>query len=108
MAKDAAGKAQEELGYEQIIDRLEDVVRRLEGGNLSLEESLKAFEEGIGLVRYGEARLNEAEKRVEQLLAGPRGDEPVPMQPEARAADPKRPRGRARAAGEQDDDNIPF
>ncbi|HCF60741.1 MAG TPA: exodeoxyribonuclease VII small subunit [Myxococcales bacterium] len=108
MAKDAAGKAQEELGYEQIIERLEEVVRRLEGGNLSLEESLEAFEEGIGLVRCGEARLNQAEKRVEQLLATPRGDEPVPMQPAARGAEPKRPRGRARAADEQDDDIPPF
>lgn len=107
MAKDAAGKAQEELGYEQIIGRLEDVVRRLEGGNLSLEDSLRAFEEGIGLVRAGEARLNEAEKRVEQLLAGPRGDEVVPLQPQPSPGEPKRPRGRARPV-DAPDEEVPF
>jgi len=75
-----------EPGYEEVMTRLEEIVRRLEGGNLSLEDSLKAFEEGIGLVRAGEARLSEAERRVELLLSTPAGDQAVPFEPEARAS----------------------
>ena len=111
MAKEAAKK---ELGYEEVLARLEDVVKRLEAGNLPLEESLKAFEEGVGLVRQGEARLNEAEKRVEQLLATPQGDKAVPFEPEAGQAEKGKPA--RRPSGPQgleeppvpDDADIPF
>jgi len=54
--------------YGDVVQRLEEVVKRLEAGELSLEDSLKAFEEGIGLVRRGERLLSAAEKRIEQLL----------------------------------------
>jgi exodeoxyribonuclease VII small subunit len=54
--------------YGQVVQRLEELVKLLEAGELSLEDSLKAFEEGIGLVRRGENLLSSAEKRIEQLL----------------------------------------
>lgn len=73
MARETVKKAANKQSYEALMSRLEEVVDRLEGGGLSLEESLAAFEEGIGLVRAGEARLDEAEKKVEILLAGPEG-----------------------------------
>ena len=65
MAKDSKNSDK----YGDVVQRLEDVVRRLEGGELSLEDSLKDFEEGIRLVRKGESLLNEAEQRIEQLMA---------------------------------------
>ena len=55
--------------YESLASRLEEIVGRLEGGGLTLEESLEAFEEGVALARESEARLSEAEKRVDLLLA---------------------------------------
>ena len=58
--------------YEDIVARLAKVVERLEGGGLSLEESIGAFEEGIRLARAGAARLEEAERKVEILLEGDR------------------------------------
>lgn len=58
--------------YEEIVSRLAKVVERLEGGGLSLEESIAAFEEGITLARAGAARLEEAERKVEVLLEGDR------------------------------------
>ncbi|TMA17472.1 MAG: exodeoxyribonuclease VII small subunit [Deltaproteobacteria bacterium] len=58
--------------YEDIVARLARVVERLEGGGLSLEESIAAFEEGIRLARAGAARLEEAERKVEVLLEGDR------------------------------------
>jgi exodeoxyribonuclease VII small subunit len=58
--------------YEEIVQRLGKVVERLEGGGLSLEESIAAFEEGIRLARAGAQKLEEAEKKVELLLEGDR------------------------------------
>ena len=58
--------------YEEIVQRLAKVVERLEGGGLSLEESIAAFEEGIRLARAGAAKLEEAERKVELLLENDR------------------------------------
>jgi exodeoxyribonuclease VII small subunit len=58
--------------YEDIVQRLAKVVERLEGGGLSLEESIAAFEEGIRLARAGAAKLEEAERKVELLLENDR------------------------------------
>ena len=54
--------------FETALKKLEDVVRRLEGGDLSLEESLKAFEEGVKQAAFCARKLDEAEKKVELLL----------------------------------------
>ena len=84
MARETAKRSPSKQSYEALMARLEEVVGRLEGGGLSLEESLAAFEEGVGLVRAGEARLDEAEKKVERLLSGPDGQltvEPMPAPP---------------------------
>lgn len=62
----------EETRYEDLVQRLSRVVERLEGGGLSLEESIAAFEEGIKLARAGAAKLEEAERKVEVLLEGDR------------------------------------
>lgn len=60
--------------FDVLIDRLRGVVSRLEGGNLSLEESLKAYEEGVGLARRGHELLDSAERRVEVLTRGADGE----------------------------------
>ncbi len=54
--------------FETALKKLEDVVKKLEGGELSLEDSLKAFEEGVRHAAFCATKLNEAEKRVEVLL----------------------------------------
>jgi exodeoxyribonuclease VII small subunit len=54
--------------FEEILARLRGLVERLEGGNLPLEESLRAFEEGMELCRRGTVILDAAEKKVETLL----------------------------------------
>ena len=58
--------------YEEIVQRLTRVVERLEGGGISLEESIAAFEEGVRLARAGSQKLEEAERKVEVLLADDR------------------------------------
>ncbi|GFO59498.1 exodeoxyribonuclease 7 small subunit [Geomonas silvestris] len=54
--------------FETALKKLEDVVKKLETGDLSLEESLKAFEEGVKQSAFCSKKLNEAERRVDVLL----------------------------------------
>jgi exodeoxyribonuclease VII small subunit len=56
--------------FEESLKKLEDIVSQLEHGDLTLEESLKLFEEGIKLSRLCSRQLEEAEKKVEMLLQG--------------------------------------
>ena len=58
--------------FEDILGRLRGLVEKLEGGNLPLEDSLRAFEEGMELCRRGTVILDGAEKKVETLLASGR------------------------------------
>ena len=54
--------------FERSLARLEEVVRRLESPNLSLDDAMKLFEEGVALSRECQKQLEEAEGRVEILL----------------------------------------
>ena len=57
-----------EMNFEAALARLEALVRDLEEGRTTLDESLAAFEEGISLVRFCTGRLNEAEQKVKLLI----------------------------------------
>jgi len=57
-----------EKKFEASLKRLEEIVAELESGELGLEQSLKLFEEGVKLARICNARLEEAERKVEVLL----------------------------------------
>ena len=54
--------------FEKSLTRLEEVVKRLEGADLSLDEAMRLFEEGVKLSRECQKQLEEAEGRVEILL----------------------------------------
>jgi exodeoxyribonuclease VII small subunit len=62
-----------EKKFEATLARLEEIVRSLESGELGLEQSLKLFEEGVKLARVCNARLEEAERKVEVLLKDKNG-----------------------------------
>ena len=77
---DAMPKAEDEpslddVAYETLINELDGVVRQLEASELSLEESLQAFERGVKLAKAAETRLDQAEQRVELLTQGDRAEE---------------------------------
>lgn len=57
--------------FEQSLARLDEIVRHLEKGDLPLNDSLRLFEEGTGLVRRCGAMLDEAEQKVVVLKKGP-------------------------------------
>lgn len=54
--------------FETSLKKLEEIVRRLEGGSLSLDDSLKAFEEGIRHSSFCAKKLDEAQRKVDILL----------------------------------------
>jgi len=54
--------------FEESARRLSQIVAELEGGDLPLERSLALFEEGVRLARAAQERLDQAERRVEELL----------------------------------------
>ena len=54
--------------FEQALGKLEESVRKLEAGDLPLDDSLKIFEEGTKLARTCETKLSEAKGKVEKLL----------------------------------------
>ncbi len=56
------------MDFEKKIERLETIVQKMEKGDLSLEDSLKLFEEGVKLSRECHQSLNEAEVKVKQLI----------------------------------------
>ena len=58
-----------ELSFEEALGRLEEIVEGLEGGQLALEEALERFEEGMALRAECLKRLQDAEVRIEQVLA---------------------------------------
>ena len=59
--------------FEAALEDLELVVEQLETGELSLEDSLDAFEKGVGLVKYCNQKLDEVEKKVELLVKDKEG-----------------------------------
>lgn len=90
--------------YSDVVARLKELVEALEGGDLSLEQSIERFTEGVALVKKGEKLLTDAEKRIEQLL-GEDG--------RTAALDDKGPAasGRpaaAKKASKADDEDVPF
>ena len=56
------------MTFEVAMKRLENIVEMLGEGNLSLEDSLKIFEEGMGLCKFCNKELDEAEYKVEKLM----------------------------------------
>ena len=60
--------------FESSLGELEKIVHKLEDGDLSLEESLKLFEDGVRISRECQERLNKAERRIEILLKDESGN----------------------------------
>ena len=62
------------LPFERALQELEEIVRRLERGDVALEESLAIYERGEALRLHCEALLKRAEARVEKIALGPNGE----------------------------------
>lgn len=68
--------------YDALVARLEHVVGELESGQLTLEQSIEKFAEGVRLAKDASRKLDEAERRVELLVRSADGEEEaVPFEP---------------------------
>jgi exodeoxyribonuclease VII small subunit len=76
MSKTSKNDAAEstELKFEQALAQLEEIVRKLEAGDVPLEDSLAAFERGVGLVRVLHTRLDAVQEKIEELTRGANGE----------------------------------
>jgi exodeoxyribonuclease VII small subunit len=68
-----ANKDQSSKKFESALEELEGVIQQLEAGDLSLEDSLAAFEKGVGLIKYCNQKLSEVESKIEILLKDKEG-----------------------------------
>ena len=65
------------MSFEKKLSRLEEIVQKMESGEMSLDESLSFFEEGVKLSRECSKELNEAEQKVKKLVGVDATGEPV-------------------------------
>ncbi len=61
------------LSFEDALRALEDIVRKLEGGEVPLDSSIALYERGEKLRQHCQARLDAAQLKIEQIIAGPDG-----------------------------------
>jgi exodeoxyribonuclease VII small subunit len=61
------------LSFEKALAQLEDIVARLEGGKVDLEDSIKLYEKGEALKKHCEEKLKQAEARIEKITLDPSG-----------------------------------
>ncbi len=65
--------AEKEMSFEESMKRLDEIVKGLEKGDVTLDDSMKLFEEGTALIRRCTGLLDNAEQQVVQLREGPDG-----------------------------------
>jgi exodeoxyribonuclease VII small subunit len=70
---DEAGPDLAQMTFEDALRALEDVVRKLESGEVPLDESIGLYERGEQLRKHCQARLDAAQARIEKIVAGPDG-----------------------------------
>lgn len=61
------------MSFEDALTELEQIVRRLEAGQVKLDEAIQCYERGAQLKRYCEQKLSEAQQRVDRIVIGPEG-----------------------------------
>lgn len=66
-----------DVPFEKALQSLEKIVNELEGGNITLDKSLDNFEEGMGLAKFCEEKLNAASGRVEKITRDFSGNEKI-------------------------------
>jgi exodeoxyribonuclease VII small subunit len=61
------------MSFEDALAELEQIVRRLEAGQVKLDDAIQSYERGAQLKRHCETKLNEAQQRVDRIVVGPDG-----------------------------------
>ena len=69
------------MSFEDALAELEQIVRRLEAGQVKLDDAILCYERGTQLKRHCEQKLNEAQQRVDRIVVGPDGAVCAPSRP---------------------------
>ncbi|MGA1840509.1 MAG: exodeoxyribonuclease VII small subunit [bacterium] len=69
--------SKDKVSFEKALKQLEEIVNKLESGDLGLEDSLELFEEGIKLSRFCSKKLELAEKKIEMLTKDEKGENQI-------------------------------
>jgi exodeoxyribonuclease VII small subunit len=73
MTSDATAAEVKTLTFEQALKQLEEIVQKLEKGQVDLEDSIAIYERGTALKAHCEAKLRDAEARIEKIVIAPSG-----------------------------------
>lgn len=68
------GRTKKEMSFENALERLQEIVQNMEESDLSLEESLKLFQEGMNLSQLCNKKLDEAERKVSVVMKNANGE----------------------------------
>jgi exodeoxyribonuclease VII small subunit len=94
--------------FEASLSDLEKIVRELENGDSTLEESLKLFEDGVKLSRECQERLSQAERRIEVLLTDSNGELQLQSLEPEELKEQRKPKITKRIVFDDDEDESPF
>ena len=97
-----------ELSFEKALEKLEKIVSDLEAGNISLEDALSRYEEGIKLSRLCQEKLSQAEKKIEVLSKNAKGElvkKPFEAAEDA-AEEAPQPKGRKARKSEEGEESL--
>jgi exodeoxyribonuclease VII small subunit len=94
--------------FESSLGELERIVRKLEDGEMSLEESLKLFEDGVKLSRECQERLDQAERRIEVLLKDADGNLSLQNLLPDEMREERQPKVKKRIVFDDDEQESPF
>jgi len=72
-------KKPEEISFEEYLRKLESIIQQLEGGQLTLDESVKLYEEGMSISKLCLEKLNKTKQKIEQLVV--KGEEKYLLKP---------------------------
>ncbi|MBT3239230.1 MAG: exodeoxyribonuclease VII small subunit [Rhodospirillaceae bacterium] len=62
------------MSFEDALEEMEDIVQRLESGQVKLDEAIDAYTRGAHLKEHCQAKLNEAQVKIDKIVLGPGGD----------------------------------
>ncbi len=100
--------AEKKQTFETSLKELERIVRRLEEGELPLEDSLRLFEDGVKLSRECQERLNQAERRIEILLKDEDGNPQLETIKAEDLREEREPKVKKRIVFDDDEEQSPF
>jgi exodeoxyribonuclease VII small subunit len=90
-------KKEEKVSFEQSLEELEDIVRRLDGEELGVEEAMAEYEKGLKALKRCRRTLDEAEKKLEMLVKEEDGEATTKPLPEEGEEPPEKPPAKKKA-----------